>query len=93
MGRKEGIKNRSTRRRSRSMPTRFTRRCRFEMMEPRQMLAANVLPIEVGAVYLEDAGGQDVVGDLFHVTFQGGAEGTEMTRLEINTDKNGNGAA
>lgn len=60
-------------------------------MEPRRLLAVDLLPIEVGAVYLEDAGGQDTVGDLFHVTFQGGAAGTEMTRLEINTDKDGDG--
>jgi protocatechuate 3,4-dioxygenase beta subunit len=55
------------------------------------MLSVNVLPIEVGAVYLEDAGGEDVVGDLFHVTFLGGADGTQMTQLEIDMDKDGDG--
>jgi protocatechuate 3,4-dioxygenase beta subunit len=53
------------------------------------MLSAS--PLELGAVYLEDAGGEDLVGDLFHLTFEGGAQGTELTRVVIDTDKNENG--
>ncbi|MCX7427684.1 MAG: carboxypeptidase regulatory-like domain-containing protein, partial [Planctomycetia bacterium] len=65
------------------------RRCRFEQMEPRQLLAAS--PIQIGAVYFEDAGGEDVVGDRFQITFSGGAPGTQLTQLVIETDKNSNG--
>ena len=65
------------------------RRCRFEQMEPRQLLSA--APIHVGAVYFEDAGGEDIVGDRFQITFSGGAPGTQLTQLVIETDKNSNG--
>jgi len=50
------------------------RRCRFEAMEPRQMLSAD--PLRIGAVYVEDDIGSDIHGDTFHVTFEGGAPGT-----------------
>ncbi|MBN1590188.1 MAG: hypothetical protein JW888_11790, partial [Pirellulales bacterium] len=75
--------------------TRWLRRCRFEQMEPRQLLAADILAIQVGAVYLEDlgyddAGGDDSIPDQFEVTFEGGAEGTQLTELIIETDKNVN---
>ena len=58
-------------------------------MEPRQLLSAT--PIQIGAVYFEDAGGEDVVGDRFEITFSGGAPGTQLTQLVIETDKNSNG--
>jgi len=67
------------------------RRCRFEQMEPRQLLAVNVLPIQIGGVYYEDAGGDDAVADRFEVTFSGGAPGTQLTELIIQTDKNSDG--
>ncbi len=63
----------------------------FEECEPRLLLAADINPLQVGAVYLEDAGGEDLVGDRFHVTFDGGVEGTQLTQLIIDTDKNENG--
>ncbi|MBN2215766.1 MAG: hypothetical protein JW719_00180 [Pirellulales bacterium] len=69
----------------------WLRLCRFEQMEPRQLLAVSVLPIQVGAVYYEDAGGDDLVADRFEVTFIGGAVGTQLTELVIETDKNDNG--
>jgi len=61
-------------------------------MEPRRLLAADVLPIQVGMVYFEEATGEDEAGDVFELTFQGGAEGTQLTELLIDTDKRGDGA-
>ena len=58
-------------------------------MEPRQLLSAT--PIQVGAVYFEDAGGEDEVGDRIEITFSGGEPGTQLTQLTIETDKDANG--
>jgi len=58
----------------------------FEVMEPRQLLAAN--PLYVGAVYIEEDIGSDAHGDTFELTFQGGADDTELTRVTIRTDQN-----
>ena len=66
------------------------RTARFETLEPRQLLTA-VPPIQIGCVYFEDAHGQDQVADVFEVTFQGGAAGTKVSELTINTDKYGDG--
>ncbi len=55
-------------------------------MEPRQLLAAD--PLYVGAVYIEEDIGSDVHGDTFEITFEGGAEDTQLTRLSIRTDQN-----
>ena len=61
---------------------------RVELLEPRYVLSAN--PLFVGARYLEQDLGEDAAGpDLFEVTFTGGAEGTQMTRLVIDGDHNG----
>lgn len=57
----------------------------FERMEPRQLLAAD--PLYVGAVYVEEDIGSDVHGDTFEITFQGGANDTQLTRLAIRTDQ------
>ncbi len=67
------------------------RSCRFEQMEPRCLLAAGILPIQIGAVYYEDASGLDEAGDVFEVTFDGGAPGTQLAELAIQTDKTGDG--
>ena len=65
--------------------------CRFEEMEARQLLSA-AQPIQIGVVYYEDASGEDNAGgDRFEITFQGGAPGTQLTRLTIETDKLGDG--
>ncbi|WP_407652571.1 MSCRAMM family protein [Aporhodopirellula aestuarii] len=67
---------------------------RVESLEDRRMMAAD--PIHVGVVYLEtdyletDVG-SDSAGDRFIVTFTGGAPGTKLTELRINTDKDGDG--
>ncbi len=77
------------------------RRCKFEHMEPRQLMTGNpvaainpapgtVAPqILVGSTYLEPASGTDTIPNTFQITFQGGAPGTQLTHLEINGSKNG----
>src|SRR3989304_4705113 len=59
------------------------RHCRIEKIESRQMLSITGPEIQIGAVYFEDAQGQDQVGDLLEITFSGGAEGNfqEVTHL------------
>ena len=66
-------------------------KCRIEQMESRQLLSVTAPQIQLGAVYFEDANGQDQVGDLFEITFNGGAAGTQLTELKIDTDKLGDG--
>lgn len=66
-----------------------SRRCRFETMEERQLMDAD--PIKLGVVYIEEDSGSDLHGDTFEVLFEGGAPGTELTRVVINTDHNPNG--
>lgn len=61
------------------------RKCRLEQMESRMLLSAS--PIQLGMVYYEDATGTDESGDTFELTFQGGAPGTQLTQLIIDTDK------
>jgi serine-aspartate repeat-containing protein C/D/E len=61
-----------------------SRRCLFEVMEERQMLDA--APLRVGAVYIEEDSGSDLHGDTFEIKFEGGAPGTQLTRLVIDTD-------
>ena len=60
------------------------RKCRFEPMEQRRLLA--ITPIVVGATYVEDDSGHDLHGDTFEIKFEGGAPGTELSRLIIDTD-------
>ncbi|MDZ7618812.1 MAG: SdrD B-like domain-containing protein, partial [Patescibacteria group bacterium] len=50
------------------------------------MLNADFSPIQIGMVYFENSTAMDEVGDLFEITFSGGAPGTELTELTINTD-------
>ncbi|MEX2168228.1 MAG: SdrD B-like domain-containing protein [Pirellulales bacterium] len=69
--------------------------CRgFEQMEPRQLLAAAGLvapEVLLGAVYFEEATGDDSAGDVIQVSFVGGAPGTTLDRLVIDGDKDENG--
>ncbi len=64
---------------------------RYELLERREMLNAD--PLSFGAVYLEDAtlGGTDESppGDLLEVTFQGGAQGTQLTELTVELNPGG----
>lgn len=64
------------------------RTCRFENMEQRRMLDAD--PLLVGAVYTENDTGNDAHGDTFEVSFVGGADDTQLTRLIIDGDQVGN---
>ncbi len=71
-------------------PASALRICRFEEMERRQLLS--IAPIHVGAVYFEDNSGEDQAGgDRFEITWAGGAPGTQLTRLVIDTDKQSDG--
>ena len=68
----------------RSIAEESLRRCRFEIMEERRMMAAD--PIKIGAVYIEEDSGSDLHGDTFEVQFEGGHAGSQLTRLIIDTD-------
>lgn len=70
-------------------PPRGSRACRFEEMEPRQYLSA--APIQIGSVYYEDSTQDDRAGDTIQITWSGGAPGTQLTELVIDTDKLGDG--
>ncbi len=63
-----------------------SRICRFETMEPRRVLSA--APLFVGAVYIEEDFGADAQGDIFEISFEGGAPGTELTRVVLDGDQN-----
>tara|TARA_B110000438_G_scaffold55118_1_gene55159 strand:+ start:1148 stop:4123 length:2976 start_codon:yes stop_codon:yes gene_type:complete len=57
---------------------------KFELLEKRCLLAGDLL--NLGVVYHEHDLGSDQTGDTFEVTFNGGAQGAELTRLIINSD-------
>ncbi|MBL9123634.1 MAG: hypothetical protein JNG90_08375, partial [Planctomycetaceae bacterium] len=67
------------------------RACRVEQLEARRLMAFDVTPVQIGMVYREQGSGADEVGDRFEITFNGGAPGTQLTQLTINTDKDGQG--
>jgi len=52
-----------------------------------QRILFNVDPLWVGGVYVEEDNGGDAHGDSFYVTFLGGAAGTQLTKLVIDTDQ------
>ncbi len=61
-------------------------------MEPRQLLSAVPAPIHIGATYFEEANPYDSgTGNVFEISFNGGAAGTQLTELTIDTDKYGDG--
>ncbi len=68
--------------------SRSSRQARFESLEERRMLAADVL---LGSVYYEEATGDDSEGDVIQVAFVGGAAETTLDRLVISGDKLGDG--
>ena len=61
--------------------------CRFEQVEERCPLAAD---IHLGAVYEDPANGTKAIPNTFTITWSGGAPGTELKQLMISTDPNGN---
>ncbi|MGL6196025.1 MAG: hypothetical protein ACRC2T_14510, partial [Thermoguttaceae bacterium] len=80
----------------------YKRLLRFEEMEQRLALSADPLSLSIpvpppeinfGLVYFEDdmSMGKDQSGDVFHINWTGGANGTTLTEVRINLDKNGNG--
>ena len=60
------------------------RRCGIEELEPRQLRTGD---LHFGAVYFEEASGDDSAGDRIEITFAGGEAGTELKTLTINGDK------
>ncbi|MEW4566148.1 SdrD B-like domain-containing protein [Bremerella sp. JC770] len=58
----------------------------IETLEARRVMSAD--PIRLGAIYHEEDGaGGDDHGDTFIVTFEGGADGTQLTRLIFDGDQ------
>lgn len=70
---------------STSLRRKRTRTALIETMEPRCLMAGDV--IQIGAVYVEDDIGSDESPDLFYISFTGGAAGTQLTRLTIDGDR------
>ena len=60
-----------------------------EQMEPRLLLS--VSPVQLGAVYIEEDLGSDIQGDIIQVSFEGGADGTELRRIVISGDQDAAG--
>ena len=69
--------------------SKLVRHSTVETLENRTLF--NVDPIWVGGVYVEEDQGGDSHGDSFYVTFRGGANGTQLTRLVIDTDQGAQG--
>ena len=65
------------------------RKCYFEVMEQRRVL--NAESVIAGVTYLEFDEGQDTTPDHFEVTFEGGADTTQMTQFTINGDQDSSG--
>jgi len=63
--------------------------CQVEELETRRAMA--VAPIHLGSVYYEEASGDDSAPDVINITFNGGAPGTQLAQLKIDTDKAGDG--
>jgi protocatechuate 3,4-dioxygenase beta subunit len=60
--------------------------CRVESLESRKMMATD---LQMGAVYYDPHAGDGLQPQLFYINFQGGADGTQLTHLTINLNKNG----
>ena len=65
------------------------RSCYFEVMEQRRVLSAD--PVIAAITFLEGDAGQDTTPDHFEVTFEGGAETTQLTQFTINGDQDQSG--
>ncbi|HVX09745.1 MAG TPA: SdrD B-like domain-containing protein [Pirellulales bacterium] len=61
--------------------------CRFEQVEERCPLAADV---HLGVIYEDPASGAKTIPNTFTISWSGGAPGTELKQLVISTDPNGN---
>jgi serine-aspartate repeat-containing protein C/D/E len=60
------------------------RKSRFELLEPRNLMAADA-HIAVGAVYYDPASPDSSLPNVFTITFNGGEAGTELKHLVIDT--------
>lgn len=69
--------------------TALLRKCYFEVMEQRRVLSAD--PVIAAVTYLEGDAGQDTTPDHFEVSFEGGAETTQLTQFTINGDQDSSG--
>ena len=58
----------------------------YEVLEPRCLLAADVL--QLGVVYTENDLGSDASGDTLEITFDQGVPNTQLTRLILHGDHN-----
>ncbi len=61
--------------------------CRFEQMESRQFLSVVAPALNVGATYYQPHDGNDSIGSLLYISWNGGAASTSMTDLYIDTHK------
>ena len=71
------------------LPAKSNRHSIVESLESRILFNAD--PLWVGGVYVEEDNGGDAHGDSFYITFRGGAAGTQLTRLVIDTDQSASG--
>ena len=62
--------------------------CRFEQMEPRQLMTAAPPQIHFGSVFFDPSPGTSTTPNTIQITFQGGAPGTQLTQLIIDGSKN-----
>ncbi len=67
--------------------------CRFEQMEPRQLMTAAPPQIHFGSVFFDPAPGTNTTPSTIQVTFVGGAPGTQLSQLVIDGSKNQLGLA
>ncbi len=63
--------------------------CRFEEIEPRHLMTASPAPVNVGITEVDAGLSDKSQPNVFQVSFQGGAPGTELTQLEITGSKHG----
>ena len=61
--------------------------CRIEPLEARQYLSASVNPINVGVVYYDQHSNDPTIGSLFYISWNGGAPGTQLSSITIDTDR------
>jgi protocatechuate 3,4-dioxygenase beta subunit len=64
-----------------------SRTCRIEAIEPRQMLSAVAPMLNIGATYYQPHDGNETIGSLLYISWNGGAPGTALTDILIDTHK------
>ena len=61
--------------------------CRIEAIEPRQMLSAAAPTLNIGATYFQPRDGNETIGSLLYISWNGGAPGTSLSDIIIDTHK------